>query len=150
MSKSCIDLIFINTFACRYCKWSLLSLLENIKWCNTIVATTSLGLDLLENWNWESLLLLLDFTLHIHEKWLQSILSNGRQYGTDLGALCCWAVDDEACCASTGPEEWDNHLLSTHHTPLLGGQDPGYAISCTRSTPRGVLRGSDSFLLPLS
>lgn len=129
VSKSHISLIFINSFACWCCKWSLLSLLENIKWGMIIIAATSLRLDLLESWSWESLHFLLEFTLHIHRKWAQSILFHGHQQ-------------------NCGGWKWDNHLLSLHHTLLAGGQDPGYGISCTRVTPREVLGGNNSFPAP--
>lgn len=132
VSKSHISLILINTFA-WCCKWSLFSLLADIKEGMIIIATTSLGLDLLERWSWKSLHFLLEFTLHIHKKWMQTIFFNGHQQKVDLGPLCCCSMEDGSGTTSF-----------CHFITL----SPSYRIPCTKDSPRGILGGNNSFPAP--
>lgn len=138
VSKSHISLIFINTFSCWCCKWSLLTLLANIKWGMIIIATTSLGLDLLESWSWESLHFLLEFTLHIHKigcKLFSSMDTNSRLLWDPCAA--------ELCRVEVGQPP------SVTSSPSPGRRvRPRSWMSCTRGTPRRLLGGNASFPAP--
>lgn len=144
VSKSHIDLIFINTLACQYCKWSLLSLLENFRWAKAIIATTSLELD-----PWQVGAEKVCFSC-----WSSPYTSKKNGYnlfypiGTNMGLIwepCDLELWRMSLTWVLRCRRMDNYLPSTHHSLLPGRQDTGgYGISCTSSTPSLV---SLSFLL---